>query len=61
MEERVKTVEDVMKIFESARLVKSLQSQFFLGVRENNPNSIWLHREMERIRREIHQKYRIII
>jgi hypothetical protein len=59
--EKVQTVEDVMKIFEAGRRVKSLQYQFVQGVRENNPQAIWMHREMEKLRSEIHQKYRIII
>jgi hypothetical protein len=59
--EKVQTKEDVHQIFEAGQKLKSLQMKFFQGLRENDPKAISIHREIDRIRREIHKKYRVLI
>jgi hypothetical protein len=59
--EKVQTKEDVHRVFEAGSQVRSLQMKSLQGLREKDPKAIWIHREIERIRREIHQKYKVLI
>ncbi len=59
--ELVQTVDDVNVIWEANMEVKRLQTIFFSGLKENPDESLKASREIDKLRRYIHGKYKILI
>jgi len=59
--ELVQTVEDVNVIWEANKEVKRLQIVFFSGLKESPEESVKASREIDKLRRYIHGKYKILL
>lgn len=59
--EKVKTRKDVEFIFESNKKVKQLQVEFFQKIRRRDTDAVRIYREMQRIRVEIRERYKILL
>lgn len=59
--ELVQTIEDVNLIWEANKEVKRLQIIFFSGLKESPDESVKASREIEKLRRYIHGKYKVLI
>jgi hypothetical protein len=59
--ERVQTKEDVYTIFNAKKEIERLQAFLIHGLRHKNPNTLSVSREINRLRSEIHGKYKVLI
>jgi hypothetical protein len=59
--ELVKTRDDVDAIFNAGKEIKRLQAIFFKGLKEKTPDALPASREIDRLRREMHSKFKVLI